>query len=338
MHATAFLGDAGKLDIPPVVVLHGPERYLLRAALEKIVERVLGQGEGDDELGLARFEGSNVDLKTIVDELSTISMWGDRRVIAVDEADPFVSENRSALERYIDKPAKKSVFVLMVKSWPKTTRLAKRVAQVGLDIECSPLKGAALIRWLTDLARSEHGKQLERDAAALMVELAGPELGLLAQELEKLAAFVGERASIGVDDVRTLVGGWRAETTWVMIDALRTGNLPLALVSLDKLLSAGEAPQKILGGVNFVFRKLAVATELARQGAALNTALAQASCFPSEIQSSAAYLRRVGRQTAERIYALLLEADGDMKGGSRLSEQLQLERLLVRLSGRVPGV
>src|SRR4029078_5668307 len=140
MHATAFLGDSGKSDLPPVVVLHGSARYLMRAALAKIVGQVLGEKGGDDELGFARFGGSEADLKTIIDELSTISMWGDRRVIAVDDADSFVSDNRSGLAKYIEKPARKSVLVLIVKSWPKNTRLAKRIAQIGLDLECSPLK------------------------------------------------------------------------------------------------------------------------------------------------------------------------------------------------------
>ena len=56
--------------------------------------------------------------------------------------------------------------------------------------------------------------------------------------------------------------------------------------------------------------------------------------FPGEIDASERYLRRMGRPRAERLLARLRQADGDMKGGSRIGERLQLERLILELSGR----
>jgi DNA polymerase-3 subunit delta len=260
-------------------------------------------------------------------------MWSDRRVVVVDDADEFVKNYRAGLEKSLDRPSRKSLLVLDVASWPKNTRLARRIDKEGLLVECTELKGAALSGWIQDTARRAYGKSITRDAARLLPELAGSAVGLLEQELAKLASYVGERESIGVDDVRTLVGGWKAETTWVMLDALTAGNLPLSLTCLEKLLVAGEAPQRILGGIAFVFRKLAVATELARQGRPLSRALADAGVFSNKISSSSQYLRKIGRPRAEKILTWLLEADFGMKGGSRLPEQMQLERLLVRLSG-----
>jgi len=226
------------------------------------------------------------------------------------------------------------VLVLDVKTWSKTTRLAKAVAKTGLAIDCSELSGGELVRWLSESVQTQHGKTLLRDAAALMVELAGNELGLLEQELAKLAAYVGDKDRIDAEAVRSLVGGWKAETTWAMVDALRDGRLGLAIKHLDKLLGGGEAPQRILGGLNFVFRKLAQATEAARQGTDLNAALKQSGVFPRDVNGSAQYLRRIGRPRAEKLFNRLLQADADMKGGSRLNERMQLERLLVDLSGK----
>ena len=44
------------------------------------------------------------------------------------DADEFVTKYRGPLEKYFEKPARKSVLVLNVKTWAKTTRLAKQVA------------------------------------------------------------------------------------------------------------------------------------------------------------------------------------------------------------------
>jgi DNA polymerase III subunit delta len=331
VHAVAFLKAKSFPTVGPIAVLVGEERHLKRAVFERLVNEVLG---GDEEsLGLTRFAGDEAELKTVCDELLTVSMWGDRRLVVVDGADRFVSQYRDGLEKYLTHPAKKSVLVLDVKSWPKTTRLAKVVAKIGLDIECAPLSGAELLRWLTDSARSEHGKSLARDAASLLRELAGEDLGLLEQELAKLAAFVGSRSMIEADDVRTLVGGWRTETTWAIAGAVRRGRTGEALDLLDKLLNAGESPHKITAGLTFVFRRLAQAVERVREGAPLDTAVREVGVFPREAAESSAYLKRLGRGEALRLYSRLLEADINLKGGLTIDEREILETLVVTLGG-----
>jgi DNA polymerase III subunit delta len=337
MHGTAFLKEPDKHETGPMVVLTGTESTLKQDVVTALSRAVVPEDDDDDDGGggaLTRFAGKDTEFKTVRDELLTVSMWGDARQVLIEDADPFVTANRSALEAYVAKPAKKSLLILDVGTWRSNTRLAKTVKKVGLTIECTPLKGATLLRWVQDTAGTQYGKQLSRDAANLLIELAGSSLGLLDREVAKLAAYVGENARIGLDEVRTLVGGWKAETTWTMVDALKTGNLGLALECLEKLLVAGEPPQRILGGINSVFRKLFLSTELARQGMALNAALKQAGVFPRDINSSNQYLRRIGRPRAEKLSSWLLQADSNLKGGSRLSDRLQLEQLLVRLSGR----
>ena len=80
-----------------------------------------------------------------------------------------------------------------------------------------------------------------------------------------------------------MVGGWRAEKTWEMTGALRDGNLAAALVCLDKLLTAGEAPLKIVAGISYIFRRLAHATEVARRGGRVSAALAEAGVHNREL-------------------------------------------------------
>ncbi len=333
MHATVFLNSPEEHEVGPIVVLPGEERSLKQAVIQVVSKIVLG--DQDHDASLTYFTGKTCDLTSVRDELWMVSMWSDKRLVIVEQANDFVSQNRGGLEKLLEKPAKKSVLVLDVNTWPKNTRLAKKAAKIGLVVECTELSGSHLTRWLQETCRQQHEKQLTRDAAELLTELAGNHLGLLEQELAKLAAYVGDHKRIVADDIRAMVGGWKAETTWVMTNAVRDGQLGLALDCLEKLLVAGEAPQKILGGISFVFRKLARATEIARQGTQLNAALREARVFPKDVAPSANYLRRIGRPNAEKLYHWLLDADGNLKTGSRISERVQLEQLLVQLSGKI---
>ncbi len=333
MHATEFLQNP-KQHLPvQVAVLFGAETHL-RSQARRVLSEILCRDEEDADLALTRFTGKDADYTTVADELLTVSMFGDHRVVLVEDADEFVSRHRVQLERYVDKPARRSTLILDVKSWPKNTKLAKKiVARQGLTLECSELSGAALHRWITTTAQKTCQKTITRDAAATLVELAGSGLGLLQQEIEKLANFAGDRDQITVEDVRTLVGGWKAETTWVMLGAARDGRIGEALECLDKLLAAGEAPQRILGGINHTFRRVAQAAEISRGGVPLSAALKSAGVFFREISAVERYMRRIGRPRAELLLHQLALADRNMKGRSRMPERMQLEQLLIQLSG-----
>lgn len=329
MHAVEFLKTPPP-EIPPVVVISGVQQYL-RHAVQSLLRKIVTE---DEDTSLVTVNGDEADLKTVTDELRTLSMWGGRRLVIVDDADDFVSNHRAALEKYVDKPARKSVLLLKVKSFPKTTRIAKQVAASGLEVDCSELKGAALQKWLQDTARQTYQQTLSRDAATLLMDLIGNDLGMLDQELQKLASFAGPDATLTAEVVQKMVGGWRTETIWALVDAVRDNNLNLAIEALDQLLEAGEAPLKLLGGISYTFKKYAQAVELSH-GSSLDQALRQAGIFPNVVQASQAYLRRIGRARAEQLLNRLLEVQMGLKGSSQLPERMQLEMLLMQLAGRI---
>lgn len=329
MHAVEFLKSPPP-TIPGVIALSGEERSLKLSVLDVICKSVLGEDETP-----TRFAGKDVQLQTVRSELQTVPMWGGKRVIVIEDASDFVTENRAALEAYVGKPAKKSLLILDLKSFPSNTKLYKSVNSTGLVVDCSPLKGTMLNRWLQDALKAEHNKSLTPDAAALLIELAGTNLGHLEQELAKLAAYAGDKPTVDAASVRKLVGDWKTETTWAMTDAVRENDLPEALHALEKLLIGGDAPLKIHGGIAYVFRKMAIATETSRQGTPLNEALAQAGAWGGEVQPAMRYLKQIGRPKAELLLRKLLDADVNLKGGSSLNDRTQLELLLCRLAGQV---
>lgn len=333
MHATAFLKNPQKTPTGPLVAIYGTERFLKLKVMKALSEAILGTG--DEELGMTKFPGATADFTRVMDELRTVSMFGDKRIVIIEDAEDFIKDHRAALEKYIEKPAKKALLVLDAKTWPSTTRLAKRVADIGLPIDCSAMKEGECAKWLVEYAQSAYGKQITRDAVQTLIELRGLELGHLDQELAKLSSYVGNNARIDATAVTKLVGGWKAETTWSMLDAVVDGRLDEALELLDKLIMAGEHPVRLLGSITWTFRPIARATEACRQGQSLNEALVEAGVKPFKLNTTQAYVKRIGRAKAERIYQLLLSADRDLKGSSVLSERIIMERLLYALSGKV---
>lgn len=323
--------------VAAVCVLAGDESFLKHQALLRLREVVLG-GE-DAEFSFTSFDGKTAALSTVMKELATMAMFGGgRRLVVVDEADDFISRHRAELEDYVERPRKTSVLVLVPETFPANTRLAKAVAATGLVINCATPAANQMPAWLNSWATQFHQVKLERAAAELLLETIGPELGLLDQELAKLALTVGPEKQVTAQMVKAQVGGWRARTTWEMLDATLAGDVTGALGQLERLLAAGETPIGLLGQVSASLRRLATATRLILQGETsgrpvpLRQALEQAGVRSFVLQKTERELRRLGRQRGVRLYQWLLEADLDLKGDSALPPRVLLERLLIRLA------
>ena len=160
------------------------------------------------------------------------------------------------------------MLVLDLDSLPSNTRLYKAIAAEGLLIDCGSPAPAKLCKWLAEWAKQHHHVQLPQAAAETLVELIGPELGLLDQELAKLALMAGDDKKITPELVGRSVGGWRTKTTWEMLDAALDGNVREAMLQLDRLLAAGEQPVGLLGQISASLRRFAAATRLVLQAEA----------------------------------------------------------------------
>ena len=337
--ALDFIASPAKHPAGAITVLFGDEPFLKRQALGLLREEILS---GDDaDFSVKRFEGRELEMRDVMDTLSTRALFGGgRNLVIIDEADEFVSKNRPALEDYVAKPKKASVLILDVKLWPATTRLFKAVAESGLQIECKFPAPARLLKWLTSWSQKHHQAKLEPDAAELLAETVESEMGLFDQELAKLAAMAGPNGTITAKMVEEAVGGWRAKTAWDMLDAALSGNPPAALLQLDRLLLGGEVPIALLAQIGASLRRFAAAARLidqsdkAKRGINLRQALEQAGVKPFLLGKVEPQLRKLGRSRAGELYRWLLEADLALKGSSSspARSRLVLEELIVRIA------
>ncbi|MFL5242445.1 MAG: DNA polymerase III subunit delta [Gemmataceae bacterium] len=313
----------------PLYVLHGDEDFLKRQVLAFFRKNLLG--EDGDSFALSTYSGDKAVYASVIEDLETLPFLSPYRLVVIGQADPFVTKYRATLESYLAKPAAKGVLVLDVKTWISTTRLAKML-DANATIVCNALQTKQLPDWCIARASAEYGKTLAPQAAGLLVDLVGAEMGQLDQELAKLACFVGEVDRIEAKAVDELVGNSREESTFKIFDAIGGGRKAEALSILARLFERGEDPIRILGAFSFQLRRLAQAAALSAQGLPLSSALAQVGIRPFALRGSEQQLRHFGRGRAEQLYDWLVETDLGLKGSSPLPPRTILERLIVRLA------
>jgi DNA polymerase-3 subunit delta len=352
VHTFDYLDAGDKYPAAAVCVVYGDEPFLKRLVLKQLSGSVLG-----DETGVpfASFEGRSVELRDVLDELATVALFGGgaRRLAVVEQADDFVTKHRAKLEDYVQRPRSSGVLILEVDSWQSNTRLYKQVDKTGLQIECRPpekLRGRSkvldesrLCKWLAQWSKSQHDATLQSQAAQLLLELVGPQFGLLDQDLAKLALFAGPGGKITPEMVRDIVGGWRTKTTWELLDAACDGDAAEALRQLDRLLQSGEHPVALFGQISWSLRRFAAATRIIEQAErqrrriGLRDALEQAGFRkwpPGAMNNAERQLKQLGRQRAAQFYRWLLDADLALKGSHSADHRARfvLEQLFLRMS------
>jgi DNA polymerase-3 subunit delta len=333
MNSLAFLDGIAKAKPQAVYAVHGDEAFLKRQVLLALRTLVLGHDDGG--FGLSAHPGDKAVWAAVHDDLDTLPFLSPRRLVVVENADPFVTRERARLEKYVAERAKGAapagVLVLDLQSLPATTRLAKLLGDSGA-IACKAPKSEELPKWCVEWSAAQHGKALAPAAARLLVDLVGADMGLLDQELAKLAAYAGSAGRIEAADVDRLVGSSRAENTWAIFDRIGAGRSGDSLVLLNRLLDQGEDPLRLLGAFSMQLRRLAQAARLNGQGVALGEALDRVGVPPFARRQAEQQMRHLGRRRLDAVYDWLLQTDFGIKGASPLPPRTLLERLVVQLA------
>jgi DNA polymerase-3 subunit delta len=329
--ALQFLNNPAKAKRQSAYALVGDEDFLRRKSRDAII--ALALGDADPAFAVATFSGDKLDFSTVRNDLDTLPFLSPCRVVVVENADPFVTNNRPALEKYVQKPSPAGVLVLEVKTFPETTKLAKSLPDTA-KIACKAPYADKLPAWCVGWANSAHGKALAADAAQLLVQLVGPAMGLLDQELAKLAVAVGRKATIDPEDVERLVGRSRSANVFRILEAIGEGKPAAALGILEELFTEGEDPLAVLGPLTAQLRKLAAVGRFIAEGRPLGEAMdaADVPSWPKARQSAEQQVRWLGRRRLDRLTEWLVEINLGLKGGNPLPERLQVERLIVKLA------
>lgn len=346
---TTGLGFLLKPTTPqgPIVAVSGDDGFLKREVIATLRRSLCG--EGDSELDWRAFEGPQAEWPDVVDAVGQLSLFGGggKPVALVEDADTFVTRHRDQLETFAGSAAA-GVVVLDVKSMPGNTRLAKAIAASGMLIPCkTPDRGPEVAKhrrdaakWLTARAAEVHQTRIDSSAIEVLFDLLPMSLGVIDQEIARLALLAGEGAGIDATLAKEHVGGWRVRTAWDLVDAAVEGRAADALGQLDRLLTAGEQPIGVLAQLGSTLRKFAAAAaqvesaERAGSRPSLPAAVKAAGFAPFKLADAERQLRQVGRGRATQLAQWVLDADLAMKSHNSQPSRarIELERLILRLS------
>jgi len=332
-----------------------------------------GQGEEQNVVTFGPADpavpGSIPKVSAIMDEARTASLFAPKKLVLVRGAGALLAaaprkeqdgedqgkgppRMHEPLMEFLKAPPAGTVLVLEAEKLDGRTALHKALEGAGSIVTCprmyDRLYGETQVSmhspmgvYLAQQAR-ERGVRLAGGAGERLLELAAGQAGRLGSELDKLAEYLGaEQRPVTVEDVEALASSGAGSADPVVLGAL-AGRPAEALRAAEQLFARGL--EDFTGRMVWDEQSIAIilVASLARKAFDVERAASNGGRYVAKGKPPPPQVTRPIEQAArrlaaaeaiERVYRLILEADGELKGSSGRSPRAVVEELVVALCG-----
>lgn len=326
---------AGALDKGVrVLFIHGDTSLL--------VDRAVAEAEawGVERCGLpafnhGRWRATDDRAEDALVTARTMPMMADLRVVVLRDLHQAKNDLAEATVEYMKEASPSTVFIAVAGAFGKPRkgqkrwgqRLANAAKASGLVITRDS-KGVNRMAFAREHAESL-GLELGRREAELLVELVGDDIGRMAQELDKVATFLGGSGTITGEALTEVCSAVAQEDIWELTRGIARRDPDLAVRALHRLLSDGQAEHYLLAMIAMQLRKVLQASQMLVRGASPDQVKRAVWLKPDELAEVQAMARRGGgpdaADTLERVAAANREMNRSTAGSRRVLEALVLE-------------
>ena len=312
-----------------IYVIVGKDESLVGAQCGQLLDELLEPSQR--ATGLFDAEAGAVSASEVLDDLRTAPFLTDKRVVLVRDADDFISKHRPLLERYFDNPCPTGRLVLVVRTWNKGTKLAKKLTKVGKLISVTQPSRRELPQRVIGYTNDAHGKKIAFTTAQLLIELTGDDLTRLYSEIDKLALYADADKVIAPRHIESLIGHNRLFNAFAVIDAVIARNPGAAVERLRGMFEQDKSAEyTVVGAFAFHFRRMFSAKVLLDKGTARKQIEGRLRIW-GDTNGFFAQLRQSSLKQIGQYLQQLGETDYAIKTG-RAKAKVAMEQLVLRLS------
>ncbi len=313
-----------------VYLLCGDEPYLRRQCRDKLVSAMIPEG---DAMNLARFDGKGIDERELMRLADTMPFFSDHRVIVVEDSGMFASSGHENLAAYLKDIPETTCLIFSESEVDKRNKLYKAASSAGYIATLNVPPDKQLVTWLAGIIRRED-KQIRESTLNYFMTLVSHDMYSLANEMEKLIAYVGDRPYIERADVDAVCSVFVENRVFDMIQAVSEKNQARALQLYEDLVTLKEPAMRILFLVNKQMAQLLEIRELQAEGYPAQSIAEQTGIRDFIVRRSMGPAKNFSVEELKKDLEFGLEMDAAVKSG-RIKDSAAVELMLCRFS--LPG-
>ena len=220
-------------EFSPIYLLMGEESYYPDQVCAAVTEYSLDEFSRDFNETICY--GADVDADTVITAARRFPMMAERQLVVVKEAQAMRDLEKLAV--YCENPLDSTVLVILMRgsSADKRKALYKQCSKNGVVVESNAIRDYEMASWISRYY-SERGLEIAPDAAALLAEYAGTDMGKIVVETDKLLKNLPEgETKVSAADIEKNVGISREYSIFELTKELSFRNGPKALRVASRL-------------------------------------------------------------------------------------------------------
>jgi len=315
----------------PLYFFCGDNSPLIDEALRLLSSALFPQGAA--ELDVRQLDALSCGPGDILEAARTQSFFSKKKLVIVRQAQAFKEAQWDKLKEYFKKPSASCCIVFILDLDEKDKKDKARIEafrKSGPVFSFQNPRGDRQIMAFVKEQLAGRGKSIAQDALAYCGALLGENAQAIAGEIEKLALYCGERATVTAADVDAVVCGGDRGTIFNLVDAVGEGKPERSLELLAAILGSGVHPLVIIKMLARQFRLIQTARLLLDQGEPAPR-IAQKLRLPEFVVRG--LLQQARGWPADRIRMVFEEIflASSLSKSSRAEPGMVLEQLLLRL-------
>ena len=305
-----------------VYLLYGTKDFQIEEEIKKLSKNI-------DEMNISKYDLNNDMLSLAIEDAETISLFGDKKLVVVENANMFTgstSKDSELIENYLNNINENTILVLIVYNDKLDTRkkITKLINKVGKVKEFNDeLDATSLVRRLLK------DYNIDYRTIQLFIDRVGNNPLIIRSEINKIKIYKGNDKNITDEDIINLTTKLIEIDIFKLIDYIVRKNKEKALELYYEMLKMNEEPIKIIVILANQFRIMYQSKELLKKGYSEKDIASILKIHPYRVKLAIQNSRNYTSETLLKHLNDLADIDVGIKTGT-LNKDLALELFILK--------
>lgn len=309
-----------------VSYLSSDEDFFLEEGIEYVKSEKLDEASKDFNYDV--FYGRETETSKVFDIIETLPMMSTHRLVIWRRAHELKEKDWELLIPLLENPVP-STFLVFVGDKPDGRKaITKKVTKSLTHFHFAKPYDREFPQWVKYICK-KHGQKIDDDAIHLLMQIVGPNLLEIKNEILKLGQYVGQGKKITASDVMHVASRIKLQNVFDLTDAIGKNDQARALMCLADLLEDGQNEVSILAMVHRhirLLRQTKLGESQGYNGRDLSSFAGVPHFFLKEYTSQA---RLWSDRKIEKTYKVLGDTDRALKS-SPVSSHIWLENFIMQ--------
>lgn len=312
-----------------IYLLYGAETYLMEYYAKQIIEQCTDSETRD--FNLLKISAELPDEKTTDEFISSYPFMSNRKILYIRNSGLFKKASESQKKYWVGVFDELPDYVTIIFSETeadKRNALYKQLAKAGYTHEFPYMEERALMQWTAKILNFDNLSINAADAAYL-VEICGPSMNNIKNELDKLIAYKHEKSVVTREDIELVTVKSIENRIFDMINDVIRKKKKSAFEKLNDLKTLNEEPIKI---ISIIFKKFSGYKKLyALRNRPIKEICSLCGMYEKYAKADMALLKTIPQSKINNIMETCMEMDFGIKSG-KIDKWLAVDILMTKIA------